>query len=98
MKQFLHQTYYLCHGLACSFQTPITLFEPSTAKTHAGCRQHLASSAASDPDTLVNTGCVLCKEGRYEEALKQFNEAATLAGLTVSNVLLWRGRRRGKGG
>ncbi|CAF3607143.1 unnamed protein product [Adineta steineri] len=33
-----------------------------------------------DPDTVINTGCVLYKEGKYDEALKCFTKAQQLTG------------------
>jgi hypothetical protein len=44
-----------------------------------GCRRHL-DKGGDDPDMLVNTGCVLFKEGHYEEARKRFNEALSAIG------------------
>eukprot|EP00796_Vickermania_ingenoplastis_P000908 gene908-535_t len=35
----------------------------------------LTKCLVDDPDTTVLQGCVLCKEGSYEEALKKFEEA-----------------------
>lgn len=46
----------------------------------AGCRRQLDRCPADDPDTLVNTGCILYKEGSYEEARQKFLEAASVMG------------------
>lgn len=37
---------------------------------------------SSDPDTEVNLGCLLYKEGRYEEACEKFTNSLQLAGYT----------------
>lgn len=33
-----------------------------------------------DPDTEINRGCLLYKEGRYDEALQRFNAASQVIG------------------
>jgi len=40
-----------------------------------GCKSLLERCPAEDADIIVNTGCVLCKEGHYEEARTKFTEA-----------------------
>lgn len=35
---------------------------------------------ADDPDTEINRGCLLYKEGRYDEALQRFNAASQVNG------------------
>ncbi len=42
-----------------------------------------------DPDTVINTGCVLYKEGKYDEALKYFTKAQQLGGYNSSKLLLF---------
>ncbi len=53
-----------------------------------GCRRQLDKCAPEDPDTLVNTGCVLFKEGKYEAARQKFNDAvqvrASAAGASLA--------------
>ncbi|KAG1657935.1 hypothetical protein FOA52_003014 [Chlamydomonas sp. UWO 241] len=44
-----------------------------------GCRRNL-DKGGDDADMLVNTGCVLFKEGHFEEARKRFNEALSVIG------------------
>ena len=46
----------------------------------SGCRRQLDKCSPDDPDTLVNTGCVLFKEGKYEAARQRFNEALSVIG------------------
>lgn len=45
-----------------------------------GCRRQLDKCALDDPDMLVNTGCVMFKEGQYEAARQKFNEALSVVG------------------
>uniref|UniRef100_A0A7R9V8U6 Tetratricopeptide repeat protein 30 n=1 Tax=Chlamydomonas euryale TaxID=1486919 RepID=A0A7R9V8U6_9CHLO len=45
-----------------------------------GCRRNLDKSGGDDADMLVNTGCVLFKEGHFEEARQRFNEALSAIG------------------
>ena len=59
---------------------------------HAGCRRQLDKCSPDDPDTLVNTGCVLFKEGKYEPARQRFNEALSILGYKVCG-----GTARGRG-
>ncbi|CCW67472.1 unnamed protein product [Phytomonas sp. Hart1] len=40
----------------------------------------LEKSPMEDPDTVVLQGCVLCREGSYEEALEKFQEAQNTLG------------------
>mmetsp|Transcript_23975 Transcript_23975/g.66602 ORF Transcript_23975/g.66602 Transcript_23975/m.66602 type:complete len:651 (-) Transcript_23975:113-2065(-) len=46
----------------------------------AGCRGMLDQCPDEDPDVIVNTGCVLYKEDKFEEARKKFVEAVNLLG------------------
>ena len=39
---------------------------------------------ADDPDTEINTGCSLYKEGKYDEALKSFTKAQKITGYNSS--------------
>ena len=55
---------------------------------HAGCRRQLDKCSPDDPDTLVNTGCVLFKEGKYEVARQRFNEALSVVGYQVGGHIL----------
>ena len=56
---------------------------PPPLASHAGCRRQLDKCSPDDPDTLVNTGCVLFKEGKYEPARQRFNEALSILGYKV---------------
>ena len=47
----------------------------------AGCRSKLEDCAQEDASTVVNTGCVLFKEGSYEEARTHFVEATNVLGV-----------------
>jgi hypothetical protein len=38
-----------------------------------------------DPDVIVNEGCILFKEGKYDEALEKFNEAINSIGKSLYN-------------
>jgi tetratricopeptide (TPR) repeat protein len=38
-----------------------------------------------DPDVIVNEGCILFKEGKYDEALEKFNEAINSIGKSYYN-------------
>lgn len=40
----------------------------------------LDQSPADDPDVIVNTGCVLYKEDKFDEARQKFSEAVTILG------------------
>jgi len=40
----------------------------------------VARAAPSDPDTVVNSGCLLYKEGKHEEAMAKFAEAMATEG------------------
>mmetsp|Transcript_13033 Transcript_13033/g.35479 ORF Transcript_13033/g.35479 Transcript_13033/m.35479 type:complete len:586 (+) Transcript_13033:92-1849(+) len=44
------------------------------------CKRQLNQCPVEDPDTMVNTGCVLYKEGEYEEARAKFQEAMAIIG------------------
>jgi len=46
----------------------------------AECRAKLSQGHESDGDTVVNSACVLYKEGRYEEARGRFVDAINLLG------------------
>eukprot|EP00164_Ancoracysta_twista_P001866 GFYU01002454.1.p1 GENE.GFYU01002454.1~~GFYU01002454.1.p1 ORF type:complete len:669 (+),score=188.50 GFYU01002454.1:138-2144(+) len=46
----------------------------------AGCQSLLEMCIAEDPDTVVNKGCVLYKEGKYEEARAKFQDAMNTLG------------------
>ncbi|PNH03474.1 Tetratricopeptide repeat protein 30A [Tetrabaena socialis] len=39
-----------------------------------GCRRQLDKCVPEDPDTMVNTGCIMFKEGKFEAARQKFNE------------------------
>lgn len=45
-----------------------------------GCRRQLDKCLPEDPDTMVNAGCVLFKEGKYEPARQKFNDAVSALG------------------
>ncbi|GMH38415.1 hypothetical protein BSKO_06299 [Bryopsis sp. KO-2023] len=45
-----------------------------------GCRQQLEGCRQEDPDTIVNNGCVLYKEGDFEGARQKFTEAIGIIG------------------
>ena len=51
--------------------------------SNSGCRRQLSKCSTDDPDTLVNTGCVLFKEGKFEVARQKFNEALSIIGYQV---------------
>ena len=70
---------------------------PPPLASHAGCRRQLDKCSPDDPDTLVNTGCVLFKEGKYEPARQRFNEALSILGYKVC-VCGGGGTRCGAGG
>ncbi|XRB01471.1 tetratricopeptide repeat protein 30 [Pycnococcus provasolii] len=42
---------------------------------YSGCRSQLEQVPTKDADTVVNSGCILFKEGLYEEARLKFDEA-----------------------
>lgn len=44
------------------------------------CRRQLEKCAAADPDTMVNTGCILFKEGHHEKARQKFHDAIGIIG------------------
>lgn len=46
----------------------------------SGCRQQLAKCPADDPEVIINTGCVLCKEKKFDEARAKFTEAVGMLG------------------
>eukprot|EP00095_Tigriopus_kingsejongensis_P001560 maker-scaffold137_size321222-snap-gene-2.22 protein:Tk01560 transcript:maker-scaffold137_size321222-snap-gene-2.22-mRNA-1 annotation:"tetratricopeptide repeat protein 30" len=46
----------------------------------AGAKSLVDTCPADDPDTDINRGCLLYKEGRYEEALVKFNGAQQVVG------------------
>ncbi|KAJ1523538.1 hypothetical protein ONE63_001386 [Megalurothrips usitatus] len=48
----------------------------------AGAKSLVDSCPADDPDTDVNLGCLLFKEGRYEDALQKFTSAQQMLGYT----------------
>ncbi len=56
---------------------------PLPSPSPPGCRRQLDKCSSDDPDTLVNTGCVLFKEGKYEVARQRFNEALSVIGYQV---------------
>mmetsp|Transcript_8897 Transcript_8897/g.15421 ORF Transcript_8897/g.15421 Transcript_8897/m.15421 type:complete len:646 (-) Transcript_8897:521-2458(-) len=45
-----------------------------------GCRRQLERCPPEDPDTMVNLGCVLYKEGQYEAARQKFTDAMSVLG------------------
>ena len=45
-----------------------------------GCKNHVDQLPKDDPDTMVNQGCLLFKEGKYEEAYYQYAEASKILG------------------
>ncbi len=49
----------------------------------AGCRRQLDRCPAEDPDTMVNVGCVMFKEGHYEAARQKFVDAMGIVGYQV---------------
>ncbi len=49
----------------------------------AGARRQIDKCAPDDPDTLVNTGCVMFKEGAFEGARAKFNDALGASGYQV---------------
>ena len=71
---------------------------PPPLASHAGCRRQLDKCSPDDPDTLVNTGCVLFKEGKYEPARQRFNEAPSILGYKVCGSTLKGGEGRGQEG
>ena len=46
----------------------------------AGTRQFLEQSAQDDPDTIVNHGCLLYLESKYDDAARKFQEALNITG------------------
>ncbi|KAJ9591551.1 hypothetical protein L9F63_001905 [Diploptera punctata] len=46
----------------------------------AGAKSLVDSSPEDDPDTEINHGCLLYKEGRYEDALQKFSTALQVLG------------------
>ncbi|XP_049785625.1 tetratricopeptide repeat protein 30A isoform X1 [Schistocerca cancellata] len=46
----------------------------------AGAKGLVDSGPADDPDTEINLGCLLYKEGRYEDALQKFTSAVQILG------------------
>ena len=46
-------------------------------------RRQLDKCSPDDPDTLVNTGCILFKEGKFEAARSKFNEALNSTGASA---------------
>ncbi|GFG31358.1 hypothetical protein Cfor_12925, partial [Coptotermes formosanus] len=46
----------------------------------AGAKSLVDSSAEDDPDTEINHGCLLYKEGRFEDALQKFSTALQVLG------------------
>ena len=57
--------------------------DAAAACVHAGCRRHLDKCPSEDPDTMVNMGCVLFKEGQYEAARAKFQDAIAIIGYQV---------------
>uniref|UniRef100_T1IR79 Tetratricopeptide repeat protein 30 n=1 Tax=Strigamia maritima TaxID=126957 RepID=T1IR79_STRMM len=49
-----------------------------------GAKSLIDQCAASDPDTEINFGCLLFKEGRFDEALKKFTAALQVSGYKAS--------------
>lgn len=45
-----------------------------------GCRRQLDKCVPEDPDTMVNTGCILFKELKHEAARQKFNDAVQALG------------------
>jgi len=52
----------------------------------AGCKRQLNQCPEDDPDTMVNAGCVLYKEGSYEAARAKFTSAMDTIGYQVRSV------------
>ena len=46
----------------------------------AACRRQLDKCLPEDPDTMVNAGCILFKEGKFEAARQKFNDAVGALG------------------
>ena len=46
----------------------------------AGAKSLVDQCPNDDPHTDINRGCLLYKEGRYEEALTKFNSAQQIVG------------------
>lgn len=49
----------------------------------AGCKRQLDRCSSDDPDTMVNQGCVLYKEGQFEAARTKFMDAMQILGYQV---------------
>ncbi|MCL4138951.1 UNVERIFIED_CONTAM: hypothetical protein GTU68_062384 [Idotea baltica] len=45
-----------------------------------GAKSLVDQSPSDDPDTEINLGCLLYKEGRYDEATQKFTTALQVAG------------------
>ncbi|KAJ9534365.1 hypothetical protein QJQ45_016062, partial [Haematococcus lacustris] len=45
-----------------------------------GCRRQLDRCPAEDPDTMVNIGCVMYKEGQFEVARQKFIDSMSVIG------------------
>lgn len=84
---------HLCPQPSTLKKNPETLKKPynsrkKTSQTPTGCRRQLEKCSPEDPDTMVNTGCILFKEGQYEVARTKFNEAISSIGYQVRVTLL----------
>lgn len=69
-----------------------------SSRPRSGCRRQLDKCALDDADMLVNTGCVLFKEGQYEAARQKFNEALSVMGYQVCVEEQRGGDNWGRGG
>ncbi|KAK9814353.1 hypothetical protein WJX72_004394 [[Myrmecia] bisecta] len=45
-----------------------------------GCRQLLDQQRSDDPDTIINSACLLYKEGSFDEARQRFGDALNIGG------------------
>ncbi|CAD7705097.1 unnamed protein product [Ostreobium quekettii] len=50
------------------------------ATPQLGCRQQLETCPVDHPNTIINSGCLLYKEGNHEEARQKFSEAIAILG------------------
>lgn len=54
-------------------------------------KTHVDKCLQDDPDTLILQGCILCKEGKFQDAVKKFQEAMNISGYsahTAYNIAL----------
>lgn len=51
-------------------------------------KRQLERCPADDPDTLVNSGCVLYKEGKYDAAAAKFGDVLGMGGYQVRRARL----------